>query len=579
MSSKCLYTDEKNAQIVLALLKSFGIRRVVANPGTTNIAITGSIQSDPFFQVYSGVDERHSAYLACGMAAQSGEPVVLSCTGATASRNYLPALTEAYYRKLPVLALTSMQPFQRIGNLSPQALDRSMPPADAVRYSISCRTVESPRDWEECVLKVNRALIELTRHGGGPVHLNLESSLCVTFATDCLPVLRRIAYFSLNDLNLRPTIPEGCRIVCFVGSGRIKDHALDDFVNAHNAVVLVSGGASYCGDKVVSPALLCNQRITGNPQYVALRPQLIIDFGEVTGDYATLGYLQGGAPVWRVSEDGEIRDRFGRLECVFEMSVENFVSAYSAHDIGLDAFYLGWENADSKMRQNIPDLPFSNPWIAQNMTEHLPLGARLHLGILNSLRSWDYFLNRSEVRVSANVGGFGIDGCLSTLIGASLVEPMQLFFAVLGDLAFFYDLNSLCNRHVGKNLRILLINNGCGGEFNFHFHTGAQFGERVNDYIAAGGHNGRKSGELVRHYVTDLGFKYLTARTKEEFLAVRSEFVDPRISQSIVLECFTDVGEEDAALRLLEELDHSFAAILKRSMPKSIKSAVKKVIS
>ena len=93
---KHYYTDEKNAQIVIALLKANGIRKVIANPGTTNISFVGSVQNDPWFQVYSGIDERHSAYMAVGMAAESGEPVVLSCTGATASRNYYSALTEAY---------------------------------------------------------------------------------------------------------------------------------------------------------------------------------------------------------------------------------------------------------------------------------------------------------------------------------------------------------------------------------------------------------------------------------------------------------------------------------------------------
>ena len=101
------YTDEKNAQIVIALLKAHGIRKVVASPGATNIPIVGSIQNDQFFDVYSSVDERSAAYLACGMAYASGEPVVLSCTGATASRNYMPGLTEAWYRKLPIIAIMS----------------------------------------------------------------------------------------------------------------------------------------------------------------------------------------------------------------------------------------------------------------------------------------------------------------------------------------------------------------------------------------------------------------------------------------------------------------------------------------
>lgn len=95
------YTDERNVQIVISLLKAHGIRKIVASPGTTNITFVGSVQQDPYFEIYSSVDERSAAYIACGLAAESGEAVVLTCTGATASRNYYSGLTEAYYRKLP----------------------------------------------------------------------------------------------------------------------------------------------------------------------------------------------------------------------------------------------------------------------------------------------------------------------------------------------------------------------------------------------------------------------------------------------------------------------------------------------
>ena len=110
------YTDERNVQIVISLLKQHGIHRVIASPGTTNMTFVGSIQNDPYFQIWSSVDERSAAYLACGMASETGEPVVLSCTGATASRNYMPGLTEAYYRKLPVLAITSHRVIIRSDN-------------------------------------------------------------------------------------------------------------------------------------------------------------------------------------------------------------------------------------------------------------------------------------------------------------------------------------------------------------------------------------------------------------------------------------------------------------------------------
>lgn len=67
------YTDERNAQIVISLLKAHGIKKVVASPGTTNICLIASLQQDPFFEIYSAADERSAGYIACGLSAESGE--------------------------------------------------------------------------------------------------------------------------------------------------------------------------------------------------------------------------------------------------------------------------------------------------------------------------------------------------------------------------------------------------------------------------------------------------------------------------------------------------------------------------
>ena len=55
---------------------------------------------------------------------------------------------------------------------------------------------------------------------------------------------------------------------------------------------------------------------------------------------------------------------------------------------------------------------------------------------------------------------------MSSLLGASLVHPERLYFGVVGDLSFFYDMNVLGNHHIGRNVRILLINNALGAEFH-----------------------------------------------------------------------------------------------------------------
>ena len=102
-----MYSSEKNIQIVIALLKANNIKKIIVSPGGTNVSFVASIQCDPFFEIYSCIDERSAAYMACGLSAETGEVVVLSCTGATSSRNYMPALTEAFYRRIPILAITS----------------------------------------------------------------------------------------------------------------------------------------------------------------------------------------------------------------------------------------------------------------------------------------------------------------------------------------------------------------------------------------------------------------------------------------------------------------------------------------
>lgn len=77
------------------------------------------------------------------------------------------------------------------------------------------------------------------------------------------------------------------------------------------------------------------------------------------------------------------------------------------------------------------------------------------------------------------MGGFGIDGPLSTALGAAIACPDKTTFIVTGDLAFFYDLNVLGNRHMDNNMRILLINNGCGTEFRNYDHPASYWGGKL----------------------------------------------------------------------------------------------------
>ena len=178
------------------------------------------------------------------------------------------------------------------------------------------------------------------------------------------------------------------------------------------------------------------------------------------------------------------------------------------------------------------------------------------MGILNSLRCWNFFKVPESVNVYTNTGGFGIDGCISSLIGASIINPQKLYFGVVGDLAFFYDMNSLGNRHIGNNIRLIIVNNGGGQEFKNYNHTAARFGEKTDLYIAAKGHYGNKSVDLIKHYVEDLGFQYYAAHNKDEYKEILPLLVSEKeMDKSMVVEVFTDTEEESNALKAISRLD------------------------
>lgn len=564
---KKYYSDERAVQIIISLLKANGIKKIVASPGTTNLTFVGSVQQDPWFEIYSSVDERSAAYIACGLSAESGEPVVLTCTGATASRNYYSGLTEAYYRKLPILAITSHQGNDRIGHLIAQNLDRRNIPNDIVRLSVEVPYVTNEREEFQATIEANRAILELKRNGGGPVHINLFTRYSRNFTVRELPSVRTIRrYCRCDDL---PSL-EHKKVAIFVGAHtkftEAFNVAIENFCSTFDAVVFCDHTSGYYGKYRAQMCLPFSQtQFVSSNRYV----DICIHIGEVSGSE---GLEPIAKEVWRVSEDGEIRDTYKKLTNVFQMPEVEFFKYYAPNASERHS-YIDLCNADyQKVYNAIPELPFSNIWVAKTLSQKLPASSVLHLGILNSLRSWNFFKLPEGVETNCNVGGFGIDGDISSLLGASFVHPEKLYFLAIGDLAFFYDMNTLGNRHMGNNVRILLVNNGCGSEFKLYSHPCYAFGDDANKYMAAAGHFGNKSSKLVRHYAEDLGFEYLTASSKEEFENNVERFVNAEMKRPIVFEVFTVDKDESDALYAIKTSYEDKSRVAKQKMAKALRA-------
>lgn len=551
------YTDEINTLILISLLKEHNIRKIIASPGTTNISFVGSVQIDPYFEVYSAVDERAAAFMACGLAEESGEPVVLTCTGATASRNYLPGMTEAFYRKLPVLAVTYTQHSGKIGHYVAQVVDRTTTFSDIVKKSIQLPTVSSKEEMGYAVTAVNDGLLELTHGQPGPVHFNLCTTYSNRFVTKELPkyrVIRRVIDEGF------PKIPKG-KIGIFIGSHapftKEETDAIDEFCESHNAVVICDQISNYRG-KYRFLANLVNSQVVdlGTKAF-----DLLIYIGYVHGAYIDFW----GTQLWRVNPDGVIRDPYRNLTYVFEMDEKVFFKHYVSNPIS-NKMWKQCQQAVEVVRRDIPELPFSNMWVAKETSCAIPEKSVLHFSILNTLRVWNYFETPDSVRCYSNTGGYGIDGCLSSFIGAALNDTATEHYMIVGDLSFFYDINTLFNK-VPSNIHIMLVNNGVGAEFKNYNHRAAYFGEEADRFIAAKGHNGGQGTDIVKGLCEQMNIKYLFASCKQEYLEIQQEWIAAGTTP-VLLEIITFDRDESDALRIMNTIakERSLKGRLKASV-------------
>lgn len=578
MNNYC--TSERNIQIVIALLKANGIHKVIASPGATDVSINASMQHDPWFEMYSEVDERGAAYMACGMAAESGEPVVITCTGATSSRNYMPGLTEAYYRKLPVLAITCCRSNANVGHYIDQVTDRSNPPRDTVNISVYCQAVRSTEDEWDVMIKANKAILGLKYNGGGPCHINLETTYQSDYTVKNIPAVRCIHRYTQKEK--LPEIPLGKRIGIFVGAHEEWPDELvetvDRFCGIYNAVVFCDHTSNYKGRyRVLFPMIY---------------DQLDSDKGAESIDILIhIGYISNcickGKEIWRVNEDGEIRDTFRKMKNVFQMSELDFFRAYiqEKNDDNREKLLSEYKQKYDRLLNVLPELPFSNIWVASQLSNKIPNNSVVHLGIRNSIRSWNYFELPKSVLGYCNTGGFGIDGGISSLIGASFCNPQKLYFGVFGDLLFFYNMNSIGNRDIKPNIRILVINNGLGQEFKNFGCSGYSLGDEANKFISAEGHFGHKSNVLIRSYAESLGFEYLTASNKDDFSHIYDRFITPQITEKpILFEVFTDTNDETEAFKQIitlstrSKLKHGTQEFINSPEMATIKSTLKKIM-
>lgn len=567
-----MYSSLKNVQLLVAMLKEYGIRHAVISPGGNNVPVVYSLEHDSYFKCYSVVDERSAAYFAMGLAQQLEEAVILVCTSGTAVCNYLPGVTEAHYQRVPLVVITTDRSSYLLEQLETQKIDQMNIFTPVVNKDVCLPVIKNDDDSWYCSRLLNEALIELNHRIVGPIHINVPTSggNPLDFSSPSLPTVRRIKLVKENELlllsNQLHERLKNKRILLIIGENYKNKDDVSELINAfcskYDAVCLKDYISNYSVDGVFG------YRITESFSYEDfsknLMPDLVISLENNILSNNLKNYLRNSkVEHWAIDPCGQIRDVFKNLSILFECSEESFFKIFNSliFESRNKEYHELWAKFSKETDFNTD--VYSDLYAVECFAKYLPDNSIVHTAILNSTRLFHFFENRKKIKVYSNIGALGIDGCLSTFIGSSFATDSKSFL-IIGDLSFFYDMNALGITGIKNNARILLLNNTGGAEF--HYNVGTKAFPSLDNYISV------KHSKTARGWATSLGYQYLSATNSDELNENMSLFVG-NSDKPILFEVFTDMSSDAAIVKKMLAANSA-----KRSTKSKIKGIVKSII-
>lgn len=475
------------ARVLVDELARGGMTDAVLSPGSRSAPLALALAARPDVRLHVRIDERSAGFLAVGLAQISGRPVAVVCTSGTAATNLHPAVLEASHAQLPLVVLTADRPPELRGTGANQTADQVKLYSGAVRYFADVGVPEARagmvRYWRSLIARAVASTVD------GPAHLNLplREPLVGGDDTEWLEPLdgrpdgqpwtvvvagRRIA-------PLLEEPPE--RGVVVVGSGagrRDVDLALALAGGCGWPVLSEPTGNARCGSNAVStyPLLL------GEGAFAAEhRAELVVTVGKPGLSRSLLAYLADAGRQIVVQPAGTWADPTRSAAEVWPA-----VPAVPPEARPAGPWLDGWRAADRAARVAVDSLldadeAVSEPRLARDLVAALPDGALLFAGSSRPVRDLEaYPAIRDGLRVVGNRGVSGIDGSVSTVVGAALGHRGPAY-ALIGDLALLHDQNGLV---IGPDeprpdLAIVVVNNNGGGIFTTLEQAGEPDFERV----------------------------------------------------------------------------------------------------
>lgn len=485
-------TDKYTCRRLAEALAAFGVNDIITSPGSRNAPLIMAVNRTKILRTLSVVDERSAAFTAVGMAEISGNPIATICTSGSAVLNYGPALAEAYYKHLPIIAVSADRPIEWIDQADSQTIRQPDSLTNIVKKSYNIKAeAELPNERRFIDRIINQAILEAITPPCGPVHINISINEPLTEEIDTtderftpVRVHNNMPQISTTDARLiaEHLDNKSVLIVCGVNPPSHKlSKAISTLTGLSNFVVVAEEISNIKASGVISnPDIFFNyfrDNIHG-PQ----KPNILITFGGALVSKPLKQWLRANKfyEHWHVGVEHNLIDTFCQLTDVFHFEPELFFPrlakavafqrkqrndnvgiAQSWQKIYMDAT----TNRDKIINRMIANTHWNSLVAIKSILDKVPKNTNLQLSNGMTVRLAQMFNLKYLHRVDANRGVSGIDGSTSTALGASLVYKSGLTLLLTGDMSFVYDLSVLASKHIPPRLKMVVFNNGGGGIF------------------------------------------------------------------------------------------------------------------
>lgn len=520
-------SDFARVKLLLAKLRDYGVKDIILSPGGRDVVLGRALENNQqYFNIHYLLDERSAGYYALGIANKTQKTTAVVVTSGTAASNLAPAMAEAYYMNLPLLAITADRYPEYHGIGEDQTIEQTNMFEPMVRKSVNLTVAKGGLNDLYTNRLISDAILN-TKYG--PTHINMSFNNLPTMA----PI--RAAY----EL---PRVRHVRRITALDGQNSWKEYAdallksqkilllyrqnykptpkqlenISKFAQRYNVVIVADWLSNIYGPQVVHP-FNALKNMSQSDFNKTLLPEIVISVGTKNVMNHPINFKLRGAPSfrhWDVEPHGELKDLYFKLTSVLHVDQDWFFSKLAELGEGHknDEKYLtSWKIADESGRPHARK-EYGNEFVVQQLMEKMPEKSLFHIGV-GSAFMLTHSVNTvpdKEFEVFLNMGTNGIDGSASSFMGQVAVDNSdRLKFLLIGDVSFFYDMNSIWNKALKGNTRILLVNNSGSSLLR---HYGSKGSYAPHTAIAEG-------------WVKSVGFTYLSANNKKEFESNLKRFV------------------------------------------------------